>query len=286
MDKWVDDKDLLNTASTSSPALSIDTPPNHNAHANSQVNHGGGMGSTHDAITCHLADAASEQQLHHRMSGCHGGGTTSLDAPSPAPPHLTPDAPITFNPSDVQLNAPCLVSESEHPSLSSGFLLSSADSAALQSLGQVLMGGQNAMLLSQNPCLEKPLQQQQQQQTLADTALSSCMVSNIKSTLDSLSDPPTLSPHTHIPSVSLDSLHAAGAIQLNHLGGSAPNVACSASHVLPSASTLIGHDRIGLDSIAHATTSTVFSSQNNPIVLRPKQEDLGSTILTSANTLN
>ncbi|THD18779.1 One cut domain family member [Fasciola hepatica] len=290
LDKWVDDKEVQMTASTSSPVHSLETsPPNHNVHSTSQMNEHCTHRSVHDSIPTTQIPDVSDSVLRRIPAG-HNVAPSSLElAPSPPPPRLTPDPTITFNHSDVHLNAPCLVSEHEHGSLSGGLLISSTDSAALQThlLGHVLVGGHNAMLLShslgQNP--DKSIAQP------ISTSGLSCMTSNLtnmKSTLDSLCDPPTLSPSdSHLPPSQLDSIHEAHQIHAIAMG-SVSDAVCAANNVLPSASTLIGHDRLGLDSIGHISVSTALapSSASRVLSMHPKQEDLGPGLLTTTTTLN
>lgn len=290
LDKWVDDKEVQMTASTSSPVHSLETsPPNHSVHASSQINEHCTHRSVHDSIPTTQIPDVSDSVLRRIPAG-HNVAPSSLElAPSPPPPRLTPDPTITFNHSDVHLNAPCLVSEHEHNSLPGGLLISSTDSAALQTqlLGHVLVGGQNAMLLSHSlgPNPEKSISQP------ISTSGLSCMTSNLtsmKPTLDSLCDPPTLSPSdSHLPPSQLDSIHEAHQIHAITIG-SVSDAVCAANNVLPSASTLIGHDRLGLDSIGHINVSTALasSSASRVLTMHPKQEDLGSSLLTTTTTLN
>ncbi|CAL8093185.1 unnamed protein product [Calicophoron daubneyi] len=293
LDKWVDDKDMQLTASTSSPVHSLETsPPNHSAHIPSQMNDHCVMRSVHETMPTSQLSEVSDSVLH-RIPGCHSGVPTSIEIPSsPAPPPLTPDPSIAFNHNDVHLNAPCLVSENDHTALSGGLLLSSSDSTALQTqlLGHVLVGGQSAMLLSQNlsPATDKPIPQ-----PISTSGLPSCMASNltdIKSALDSLCDPPTLSPSHHLPPAPMDSLHNRHSMQHTISTGSLSDTVCAASHVLPSASTLIGHDRLGLDTMVHGSSSTVLTTSPRglglPSGLHPKQEDLGSSMLAGTSALN
>ncbi|OON14631.1 CUT domain protein, partial [Opisthorchis viverrini] len=282
LDKWVDDKDVQHTVSTSSPATSIETsPPNHTTHVSSHLGDHCSLQPVHAALPTSQMSEVSDSILH-RIPGCHTGVPTSLELPSsPAPPRLTPDPTVSFSHADVDLNTLCAVSENEHTSLSNGLLLS-GDSAALQTqlLGHVLVGGQNAMLLSHNlsPTSDKALTQPMSAPGLT------CMASNlssIKSALDSLSDPPTLSPaHPHhLTRVSMDSLRDTHSLQHSMTVGSVPDAVCTANHVLPSAATLIGHDRLGLDSVGHMSGSTVLtSSLGSSVPIHPKQEDLGNLL--------
>ncbi|KER32859.1 hypothetical protein T265_01147 [Opisthorchis viverrini] len=290
LDKWVDDKDVQHTVSTSSPATSIETsPPNHTTHVSSHLGDHCSLQPVHAALPTSQMSEVSDSILH-RIPGCHTGVPTSLELPSsPAPPRLTPDPTVSFSHADVDLNTLCAVSENEHTSLSNGLLLS-GDSAALQTqlLGHVLVGGQNAMLLSHNlsPTSDKALTQPMSAPGLT------CMASNlssIKSALDSLSDPPTLSPaHPHhLTRVSMDSLRDTHSLQHSMTVGSVPDAVCTANHVLPSAATLIGHDRLGLDSVGHMSGSTVLtSSLGSSVPIHPKQEDLGSGLLGGTSALN
>lgn len=285
LDKWVDDKDMQHTTSTSSPVHSLETSPqNHSAHMSSQMTDHCPLRSVHENVPNPQLSEVSDPLLH-RVPGCHNRVPTSLELPpSPAPPRLTPDPTISFNHADVHLTAPCLVNESDQGSLSSGLMLSSSDSAALQTqlLNHVLVGGQNAMLFSHN----LNTSDKSAIQPLSAPGLS-CMasnLSNIKSALDSLSDPPTLSPHPHhLSQTALDSLHSAHSMQHTLALGSVSGAVCAANHVLPSASTLIAHDRLGLDSSGHMSCATVLTSSHS---LHPKQEDLGSGLLSTAATLD
>ncbi|KAF5402753.1 One cut domain family member [Paragonimus heterotremus] len=291
LDKWVDDKDVQHTASTSSPVHSLEaSPANHTTHVSSQMQDHCSMRSVHDNLpTSQLSDVSNP--VLHRITSCHNVVPTLELPPSPAPPRLTPDPSISFDHSDVHLNAPCLVNENEQNSLSGGLLLSSADSAALQTqlLGHVLVGGQNAMLLSHglSPASEKSVVQ-----SLSGPGLS-CMASNltnIKSALDSLCDPPRLSPSHphHVSMTSLEALHEARSLQHQHsITVGSVSDPCTTNHVLPSASTLIGHDRITVDGVGHISGSAVLSSSHGlgaSITMHPKQEDLGSGLLGGTNT--
>ncbi|CAH8522742.1 unnamed protein product [Heterobilharzia americana] len=283
LDKWVDDKDVQLTASTSSPVHSLEgSPPNHSTRMSSHMVDHCAVRSAHDTITTsHLPDSMNDSVLN-RIPGCHSALSTSVElSSSPAPPSLTPDPSLSMNHSDVHLNAPCLVNEDARNSL----LLSSNDSNVLPSqlLNHLVVGGPNAMLVTQNvsPDAEKSIMHST---PLSSSCITSSGLSTIKSALDSLCDPPSLSPHSHLPPAPVETLHNIHPIPRSM----AHRSTADANHVLPSASTLIGHDRLIVDSIGQSTTTTVLTSSHNlvdTLVLRSKQEDLNSSLIINA-TLN
>nr|CAH8846222.1 unnamed protein product [Trichobilharzia regenti] len=288
LDKWVDDKDVQLTASTSSPVHSLEgSPPNHSTRMSSHMVDHCAVRSAHDTITTpHLPDSMNDSVLN-RIPGCHSAISTSVElSSSPAPPSLTPDASLSMNHSDVHLNAPCLVNEDTRNTL----LLSSNDSNVLQSqlLNRLVVGGQNTMLVTQNvsPDTEKSMMHST---PLSSSCITSSGLSTIKSALDSLCDPPSLSPHSHLPPAPVETLHNIHSIPRSMAHRSTSDTVCTANHVLPSASTLIGHDRLNVDSIGQSTSTTVLTSShnlsNNTLVLRTKPEDLNSGLIINA-TLN
>ncbi|CAI2728527.1 unnamed protein product [Schistosoma spindalis] len=288
LDKWVDDKDVQLTASTSSPVHSLEgSPPNHSARMSTHMGDHCVVRSAHDAITTsHLAESMNDSVLN-RIPGCHSAIPTSVElSSSPAPPSLTPDPSLSMNHSDVHLNAPCLVSEDARNTL----LLSSGDSNVLPSqlLSHLVVGGQNAMLVTQNvsPNGDKNIVHST---PLSSSCITSSGLSTIKSALDSLCDPPSLSPHSHLPPAPVESLHNIHPIprSMAHHRSTSDTI-CAANHVLPSASTLIGHDRLIVDSIGQSSSTTVLTSSHNladTLVLHAKQEDLSSGLIINA-TLN
>ncbi|KAH8876061.1 One cut domain family member 2 [Schistosoma japonicum] len=286
LDKWVDDKDVQLTASTSSPVHSLEgSPPNHSARMSTHMVDHCAVRSTHDPInTPHLAESMNDSVLN-RIPGCHSTIPTSVElSSSPAPPSLTPDPSLSMNHSDVHLNAPCLVNEDARNTL----LLSSNDSNVLPSqlLSHLVVGGQNAMLVTQN-ISANPDKNMIHSTPLSSSCITSCGLSTIKSALDSLCDPPSLSPHSHLPPAPVESLHNIHSIPRSMAHRSTSDTICTANHVLPSASTLIGHDRLIVDSIGQSSSTTVLTSSHNLVetVLRAKPEDLNSGLIINA-TLN
>ncbi|KAK4471391.1 hypothetical protein MN116_004823 [Schistosoma mekongi] len=286
LDKWVDDKDVQLTASTSSPVHSLEgSPPNHSARMSTHMVDHCAVRSTHDPITTpHLAESMNDSVLN-RIPGCHSTIPTSVElSSSPAPPSLTPDPSLSMNHSDVHLNAPCLVNEDARNAL----LLSSSDSNVLPSqlLSHLVVGGQNAMLVTQNVSANAD-KNMIHSTPLSSSCITSCGLTTIKSALDSLCDPPSLSPHSHLPPAPVESLHNIHSIPRSMAHRSTSDTICTANHVLPSASTLIGHDRLIVDSIGQSSSTTVLTSSHNLVetVLRAKPEDLNSGLIINA-TLN
>lgn len=281
-DKWVDDKDVQLTASTSSPVHSLEgSPPNHSNRMPPHIPEHCSLRSHETITTSHIPDSMNDSILNH-LAGCHSGISTSVElSSSPAPPSLTPDPSLTLNHSDIHMSAPCLVNEVTHNSL----LLSSSDSNALQNqlLGHLIVN-QNNMMTTQcvTPNNERGL--------LHSTPLSSCMMSDlstIKSALDSLCDPPSLSPHSHLSHGPIDVLHGIRPISQTVNHRSTTETIGNGNHVLPSASTLIGHDRMVVDGISQSSVASILTTSHNLVnsILHPKQEDMNSSLLINA-TLN
>lgn len=283
LDKWMDDKDVQLTASTSSPVHSLDgSPPNHGSRLLPHLNDHCNVRSSHDNITnSQLPDSLNDSVLN-RLPGCHSTISTSGElSSSPAPPSLTPDPSLSLNHSDVHLNAPCLVNEDNRNTM----LLNSGGSSVLQSqLLSQLVGGPNSMLTSQgmNPNAVKNVLHST---PLSSSCIASSDLSTIKSALDSLCEPPLSPSHSHLPPAPLDNLHNVRQMQrsLNH-----GPVGEGANHVLPSASTLMGHDRVMVDSIGHSSAASILTASHglpSNSILRAKPEDMNSTLLINA-TLN